>query len=76
MTSVVLVIFAYCARVTGLEPAAFPVTGECSNQLSYTRKRGVEDARAYSFSECRGRMSAYDYTRRAPTIYHSGRIFK
>ena len=29
--------FAY-ARVTGLEPAAFPVTGECSNQLSYTRK--------------------------------------
>lgn len=26
------------ARVTGLEPAAFPVTGECSNQLSYTRK--------------------------------------
>ncbi len=24
------------AQVTGLEPAASPVTGECSNQLSYT----------------------------------------
>ena len=27
----------YAARVTGFEPAASPVTGECSNQLSYTR---------------------------------------
>ncbi len=25
------------ARATGLEPAASPVTGECSNQLSYAR---------------------------------------
>ncbi len=30
------------ARVTGLEPATSPVTGECSNQLSYTRKRGTK----------------------------------
>src|SRR3989344_8865032 len=29
--------FSSLARVTGLEPAASPVTGECSNQLSYTR---------------------------------------
>lgn len=29
------------ARSTGLEPAASPVTGECSNQLSYDRKEGL-----------------------------------
>ena len=27
----------FYARATGLEPATFPVTGECSNQLSYAR---------------------------------------
>ncbi len=45
------------ARVTGLEPAASPVTGECSNQLSYTRIRRVILAETRVRVVCRGRDS-------------------
>jgi hypothetical protein len=41
-----------CARPTGLEPATSPVTGECSNQLSYGRIEGQnEDTTILIFSE-------------------------
>lgn len=43
------------ARAAGLEPVTSPVTGECSNQLSYARKRGTKWKLAYTVPEYRGR---------------------